>query len=484
MNDPSEHTSQVSLAINKGLLPASVISLVTDTEPSCKDVFIVNTPTTGEAITYVKQQTANEAKIAVEAADAAQPKWAGLSPRQRSTMLQRWAGLMLDEQEMLAQLLQLEQGKPLSEAMGEISYGASYIEWFAEEAVRSYGSTMSSPTDGQPMLVVKKPVGVVSAITPWNFPNAMLARKAAAALAAGCTIVAKPAAETPLSAIALRQLAIKAGIPEAVFQLVVGTDSKAIGKVLTQHPAINKFTFTGSTAVGRKLAEQCSSTVKRLSLELGGNAPFIVFADADLEQAIEGVLLAKFRNGGQTCVCANRILVDDEIYDEFARRLQQRIGELDLGPMIHAKAAKQIETLVNQAEEEGAKLLGHTDYKSEGAWLQPVVLTDVTESMSIFKSEIFGPVAPLVRFCHEDDAIRLANSTEYGLASYVYSQNHGRLWRVAEALEFGMVGMNDAAISNAAAPFGGIKQSGYGREGSSYGLDDYMYIKYLRVGGL
>jgi succinate-semialdehyde dehydrogenase/glutarate-semialdehyde dehydrogenase len=474
----------INQAIKNGLLPSARVSAALANERFSAASFVVNNPATDEALAYVEQQSASDTEAAINSAKAAQCDWAKRSSRERAGLLRSWAQALLDQQEQLAQLLNLEQGKPMHEAIGEIAYGASYIEWFAEEAFRTYGTTIPSPTDGQPLLVVKKPVGVVSAITPWNFPNAMLARKAAAALAAGCVMVAKPAAETPLSALALQQLAVKAGIPAEVFQVVVGTESTCIGRVLTQHPAVAKFTFTGSTAVGRTLAAQCSSTVKRLSLELGGNAPFIVFADADLEQALEGLLLAKFRNGGQTCVCANRILVADEVYDEFAQRLQQRLATLQLGPMIHAKAAGKIASLVREAQQQGARLMEQEDYFADGAWLKPAVLTGVTESMAIFNCEIFGPVAPLVRFNDENEAIELANATEYGLASYVYSQNHGRLWRVAEGLEFGMVGMNDAAISNAAAPFGGIKQSGYGREGSSYGLDDYMYIKYLRVGGL
>ncbi|RUO46561.1 succinate-semialdehyde dehydrogenase (NADP(+)) [Pseudidiomarina aquimaris] len=441
-------------------------------------------------VAYVSEPAANATEQAVQTAQQAQREWAARPARERATLLRRWAELLQQHAQLLAEILHAEQGKPLSEAQGEIAYGASYIEWFAEEAVRVYGSTIPAPTASKEVAVIKEPVGVVAAITPWNFPNAMLARKAATALAAGCAMVAKPAAETPLSAFALQALAVQAGIPAEVFQLVVGTDAASIGAVLTGHPTVAKFTFTGSTATGRKLAAQCAPTVKRLSLELGGNAPFIVFADADIEQAVEGLLLAKFRNAGQTCVCANRVLVQDEIHDAFVERLLERLQELSLGPLIHADAASKVATLVAQAVAEGARLhVGDSggrrqDYIADGAWLPAAVLTDVRADMAIAQQEIFGPVAPILKFATEAEALALANDTEYGLASYVFSRDHGRLWRVARGLQFGMVGMNDAAISNAAAPFGGVKQSGYGREGSLYGLDDYLSIKYLSVGGL
>jgi len=472
-------TSVIDRAIQLQLLPVTV----SEVEPMV-DSFAVNNPAMGQVLAWVVEQGVVDAEQAVQQAEKVQQQWAAQPAKQRAKQLRQWAALITAHQPLLAELLQAEQGKPMVEANAEISYGISYIEWFAEEAVRAYGSTIPAPSVDKRIVVVKQPVGVVGAITPWNFPNAMLARKAAAALAAGCSIVAKPAAETPLSALALQQLAHQAGIPEGLFTVVTTTDSAAVGQVLTQHPAVAKFTFTGSTRVGRLLAAQCSSTVKRLSLELGGNAPFIVFADADLDAAIDGLLLAKFRNSGQTCVCANRVLVEDAIYDDFAKRLQQRLDELELGPLIHSRAAQQVTDLVDEARAAGAQLLGHATYQADGAWLPPLVLTEVTDSMTIAQSEIFGPVAPLIRFSGEQQATELANNTEYGLASYVYTQNHGRLWRVGNALQFGMVGMNDAAISNAAAPFGGIKQSGYGREGSSYGLDDYQFIKYLSVGGL
>lgn len=438
-------------------------------------------------VAFVQEQAQSAAEVAVEKARIGQKAWAARPARERATLLRRWAELMLEHKALLGELLQLEQGKPLAEAEGEIAYGASYIEWFAEEAVRAYGTTIPAPQVDKEIVVVKEPVGVVGAITPWNFPNAMLARKAAAALAAGCAMVAKPAAETPLSAFAAQALAVQAGIPAEVFQLVVGTDAAAIGGVITGHEAIAKFTFTGSTAVGRKLAAQCAPSVKRLSLELGGNAPFIVFADADIEQAVEGLLLAKFRNAGQTCVCANRVLVQDSIHDVFVARLMERLADIQLGPLIHADAAHKVAAMVATAVSEGAHLQTIVEmdgYEPEGAALAAAVLTDVTPDMAIAQQEIFGPVAPIMKFATESEALALANATEYGLASYVFSRDHGRLWRLARGLEFGMVGMNDAAISNAAAPFGGVKQSGYGREGSLYGLDDYLSVKYLSLGGL
>lgn len=483
----------IAQAIAENILPATVRIDGAAAGAQQTDYFAIVNPANQQSVAWLHEQTAEHAAVAVEEAVAAQSDWAARPARERATALRRWADLLLQHQARLAEILHVEQGKPMAEAMGEIAYGASYIEWFAEEAVRVYGSTIPAPNAAKEIIVVKEPVGVVAAITPWNFPNAMLARKAAAALAAGCTMVAKPAAETPLSALALQELAVQAGIPRAAFALVIGTDAAAIGEVLTQHSDIAKFTFTGSTAVGRKLAKQCSSTVKRLSLELGGNAPFIVFADADIDAAIEGLLLAKFRNSGQTCVCANRILVQDAIYDDFAARLHERLQQLELGPLIHPQAADKVKALVDSACAAGATALrrGSPPAAEAGgaapagaAWVAPVVLTGVTADMAISAAEIFGPVAPLLRFTDEQQAIELANATEYGLASYVYSRDHGRLWRVARALKFGMVGMNDAAISNAAAPFGGVKQSGYGREGSHYGLDDYLSIKYLSVGGL
>ncbi len=483
-------TEQVAKAIAAGLLPASVTTEEPSAGVTTTPYFSVINPANQEAFAWLEQQSSQAATSAVEKAVDAQQLWAECPARERARIMRRWADLLLEHQQSLAELLHLEQGKPLTEATGEIAYGASYIEWFAEEAVRVYGSTIPAATTMKEIVVLKEPIGVVAAITPWNFPNAMLARKAAAALAAGCAMVAKPAAETPLSALALQKLAVQAGVPEAAFALVIGTDAAAIGSVLTEHPAIAKFSFTGSTAVGRKLAAQCSGTVKRLSMELGGNAPFIVFDDADIEAAVDGLLLAKFRNAGQTCVCANRVLVQDAIYDEFAERLNERVQALELGPLIHPQAAAKVKALIEEAIADGAELMPKDALynvgaaPSEGAWCDAAVLTDVTATMSISAAEIFGPVAPLMRFNSESEAIALANATEYGLASYLYSRDHGRLWRVAKALKFGMVGMNDAAISNAAAPFGGVKQSGYGREGSHYGLDDYLSIKYLSVGGL
>ncbi len=474
---------------------ASLLPTIVSVQKPAATHFVVHNPAfapqdPAAVLAYVCEPQENATVKAVETAQQAQLEWSARPARERATLLRRWAELLQQHAQLLAEILHAEQGKPLSEAQGEIAYGASYIEWFAEEAVRIYGSTIPAPTASKEIVVIKEPVGVVAAITPWNFPNAMLARKAAAALAAGCAMVAKPAAETPLSAFALQALAVQAGIPAEVFQLVVGTDAASIGAVLTGHPAVAKFTFTGSTVTGRKLAAQCAPTVKRLSLELGGNAPFMVFADADIEQAVEGLLLAKFRNAGQTCVCANRVLVQEEIHDAFVARLLERLQELALGPLIHADAAAKVAMLVSQAVAEGARLhVGDSggrsqDYTAAGARLQAAVLTGVRADMAIAQQEIFGPVAPILKFATEAEALALANDTEFGLASYVFSRDHGCLWRVARGLKFGMVGMNDAAISNAAAPFGGVKQSGYGREGSLYGLDDYLSIKYLSVGGL
>lgn len=460
--------------------------------------FAVTDPATNQAFAWLPEQSETETLAAIDRATEAFTQWRDTPARKRAELLFRWATLVREYKQELAMLLTLEQGKPLSEALGEIEYGASYLHWFSEEAPRVYGSTIPAIDGSKRIFVTKQPVGVVAAITPWNFPNAMLARKAGAALAAGCTFVAKPAQETPLSAYALQRLATMAGIPEGVFELVCGSDSAAIGQVLTTHKAIAKFSFTGSTKVGRLLAGQCSSTVKRLSLELGGNAPFIVFNDTDVQQALDGLMLAKFRNAGQTCVCVNRVLVQQEIYDEFAKRLAKRVSALkvgpgitkgtEIGPLIHARAAANVNGLVADALAAGAHditLASETaGNKSEGNWVQPRVLTQVTNDMAIAQQEIFGPIAALIPFTHEAEAVSLANDTEYGLASYVYTRDNAQLWRVAEQLEFGMVGMNDAAISNPAAPFGGVKQSGYGREGSQYGLDDYLDIKYMSMGGL
>ena len=459
------------------------------------DTFDVVNPANQQLLASVAIAGANEAEQAVLAADNAFAGWAAKPAAERAQLLQAWYQLVMQHQDDLARLLTLEQGKPLSEAKGEIAYGASYLQWFAEEAKRLYGDTIPAPSNDKRIIVQRQPVGVVAAITPWNFPNAMLARKAAAALAAGCTFIVKPAHQTPLSALALAELAHQAGIPAGVFNVVVGTDAKAIGEVLTQHVKVAKFSFTGSTAVGKQLLKQCADSVKRVSMELGGNAPFIVFDDADLDAAVQGLMAAKFRNAGQTCVCANRILVQQSVYQAFADKLAIAVtqlkvgdglaGDSQIGPLIDNKAVEKVEKLLQSALDEGAKvLLGGSKHSAGKQFFQPTLISDVNADMAISKEEIFGPVAALMAFDTEQQAIELANSTEYGLAAYFYSRDIGRVFRVAQALQFGMVGINEGIISNAAAPFGGIKQSGYGREGSKYGLDDYTDIKYLCLGGL
>ena len=457
--------------------------------------FAVQNPANQQLLVEVADAGAAEAEQAVLAANAAFAGWAAQPAAKRSELLQRWYQLVMQHQHDLARLLTLEQGKPLNEAKGEIAYGASYMQWFAEEAKRLYGDTIPAPSADKRIIVQRQPVGVVTAITPWNFPNAMIARKAAAALAAGCTFVVKPAQQTPLSALALAELAEQAGIPAGVFNVVAGSDAKAIGTVLTQHPKVAKFSFTGSTAVGKQLLKQCADGIKRVTMELGGNAPFIVFDDADLDAAVQGLLASKFRNAGQTCVCANRILVQRGVYQAFADKLAIAItqlkvgdglsGDSQIGPLIDDKALQKVTALVQSAVADGAKLLlGGTSHSAGKQFFQPTLVTEVSADMAISKEEIFGPVAPLMAFDSEAEAIALANSTEYGLAAYFYSRDIGRVFRVAQQLQFGMVGINEGIISNAAAPFGGVKQSGFGREGSKYGLDDYTDIKYLCLGGL
>ena len=401
---------------------------------------------------------------------------------------------MMEAQEDLAQILTAEQGKPLAEARGEIAYGANYIEWFAEEAKRIYGDTIPHPSNDKRIVIIKQPVGVVACITPWNFPNAMLTRKIAPALAAGCTVVCKPASETPLSALAFVELAVRAGVPAGVINIVAGI-TREIGTELTSNPIVRKLTFTGSTQVGKMLMEQCAATVKRTSMELGGNAPFIVFDDADLDEAIKGAMICKYRNAGQTCVCANRFLIQDGIYDEFAARLKEataglKLGEgidesVTVGPLINERAANDVIGFVEDAVAKGAKVAIGGNRSDLGAcFVEPTVLTNVSEDMRVFREEIFGPVAPLFRFKTEAEAIAMANDTEVGLACYFYTRDIGRIWRVAEGLEYGIVGINEGLISNEMAPFGGVKESGQGREGSKYGLDDYLEIKYMCIGGI
>jgi len=452
-------------------------------------------PASNQLIAKVHDANAKDTINAVDAASTAMPLWRAKTAKERAAILHRWFGLIMSHQEELAVLLTAEQGKPLAEARGEIAYGASYIQWFAEEARRIYGDVIPHANSNSRIIVIKQAIGVVAAITPWNFPNAMITRKAAPALAAGCTFIVKAAAETPLSALAIAELAHQAGIPAGVFNVVIGSDAAGIGKVLTGDPRVAKFSFTGSTPVGKTLLAQCAATVKKASMELGGNAPFIVFDDADIDEAIKGLLISKYRNAGQTCVCANRILIQSGIYDEFSKRLveavaQFRMGDgsqegIDIGPLITTKATQKVKDLVDDALAQGAtSLYGDTNNPIDGQFYPPTILTNVTPDMAIASNEIFGPVAPLIKFDTEQEAIDIANDTNSGLASYMYTRDIGRVWRVSEALEYGMVGINEGIISNEAAPFGGIKESGIGREGSKYGIEDYVEIKYLCMGGI
>ena len=458
------------------------------------ETLAVDNPANGKKIADVAKCGTAETRRAIEAAERAQVEWRQATAKERAAILRKWLELMLDAQEDLAQIMTAEQGKPLAESRGEIAYGASYIEWFAEEAKRVYGDTIPQPSNDKRIVVIKQPVGVVACITPWNFPNAMLARKIAPALAAGCTVVCKPASETPLSALAMAELAERAGVPAGVINIVVGK-TKEIGEELTSNPIVRKLTFTGSTAIGKMLVEQCAGTMKRTSMELGGNAPFIVFDDADVDEAVKGAIVCKFRNAGQTCVCANRILVQDGIYDEFAEKLAAAMAGLelgdgaaegvDIGPLINEKAANDVLEFVGDAVAKGAKVVAGGERSDLGScFIEPTLLTGVETDMRVFSEEIFGPVAPLFRFKDEDEAIAMANDTEFGLASYFYSRDIGRIWRVSEGLEYGIVGVNTGLISNETAPFGGVKESGQGREGSKYGLDDYLEIKYMCLGGI
>jgi succinate-semialdehyde dehydrogenase/glutarate-semialdehyde dehydrogenase len=456
--------------------------------------YSVNNPATGELIAKCASCGTAETRRAIKAAAAAMPAWRKRSAKDRASILRRWFNLMMENQEDLARIMTTEQGKPLAEARGEIAYGASYIEWFAEEGKRIYGDTIPQPSDDKRIVVIKQPVGVVACITPWNFPNAMLTRKIAPALAAGCTVVCKPANATPLSAFAFAELAEQAGIPAGVINIVTGKTAE-IGEELTSNPIVRKLTFTGSTPVGKMLMAACSKTVKRTSMELGGNAPFIVFDDADLDEAVKGAIICKFRNAGQTCVCANRILVQEGVYDAFTEKLMAATAGLKLGngmddgvhigPLINEKAANDVMGFVEDAVAKGASVVTGGQRSSLGScFVQPTILTNVNDDMRVFREEIFGPVAPLFKFKTEADAIAMANDTEFGLACYFYSRDIGRIWRVGEGLEYGIVGINEGIISNEMAPFGGVKESGQGREGSKYGLDDYLEIKYMCMGGI
>jgi len=452
--------------------------------------FAVTNPADGEVIAQISSLGQAETARAIAAAQAALPAWRGKTAKERSKVLRTWFELIMAHQEDLARLLSWEQGKPLAESRGEIAYGASFIEWFAEEAKRVYGDVIPHDKQGRRLVVIKQAIGVVAAITPWNFPNAMITRKVGPALAAGCTVVLKPASETPLSALALAELGERAGIPAGVLNVVTGTRSREIGAELTGNPAVQKLSFTGSTGIGKLLMAQCAQTIKKVSLELGGNAPFIVFEDADLDAAVEGAIGSKFRNSGQTCVCTNRLLVQNSVYDEFARRLVLAVDALKVaraetegaqqGPLINAKAVAKVEEHINDALAQGARLLaGGKPHALGGNFFEPTVLGDVTPAMLVARDETFGPLAPLFRFDTEAEAVAMANDTEFGLASYVYTRDLGRAWRVSEALEYGMVGVNEGLISTEVAPFGGIKQSGLGREGSKYGIDDYIEQKYM-----
>ena len=453
----------------------------------------VTNPANGETLATVPHMGEAETVQAIEAAERALPAWRALTAAERGRILRRWYELMMQHQDDLARIMTLEQGKPLAEARGEIAYAASYLEWFAEEGKRAYGEVIPSPAKSRRLLVLRQPVGVCAAITPWNFPSAMITRKVGPALAAGCTIVVKPSELTPLSALALGELALRAGVPAGVFNLVVGQAS-AIGGAMTASPIVRKLSFTGSTRIGRMLMEQSASTIKKLSLELGGNAPFIVFDDADVDAAVQGAMASKYRNSGQTCVCTNRFLVQAGVYDEFAEKLAQAVKALKVGnglddgvvqgPLINEDAVKKVDELLVEARGQGARVLaGGGKHELGGLWYSPTVVADVSPQMQIFSEEIFGPVSALVRFDTEEQAIAMANDTIFGLASYLYSRDASRIWRVSEALEYGMVGINTGMISTEVAPFGGIKQSGQGREGSSHGLDDYMELKYLAWAG-
>ncbi|MGB8327262.1 MAG: NADP-dependent succinate-semialdehyde dehydrogenase [Steroidobacteraceae bacterium] len=453
----------------------------------------VRNPATGERLGTIPDLGALETRAAIEAAAAAFPAWAKRTAKERAAVLKRWFELMLGNQDDLAALMTAEQGKPLAESRAEIAYAASFIEWFAEEGKRVYGDTIPSHAADKRLLVLRQPVGVVAAITPWNFPAAMITRKSGPALAAGCTFVVKPATQTPYSALAMAELAARAGIPAGVFNVVTGANSAAIGGEMTSNPSVRKLTFTGSTAVGKKLMVQCAGQVKKISLELGGNAPFIVFDDADLDAAVQGAIASKFRNTGQTCVCANRLLVQDAVYDTFSHKLVDAVallrvgdglkGVTDQGPLIDASALAKVEEHIADAVAKGAKVaVGGKRHALGGTFFEPTVVTGVTPQMLMAREETFGPVAPLFRFKTEADAIRMANDTEFGLAAYFYTRDLARSWRVQEALEYGIVGVNTGLISTEVAPFGGVKESGVGREGSKYGILDFTEIKYVCVG--
>ena len=457
--------------------------------------FDVTNAYTNEVISTLPEMGKKETDEAIMAANAAWPDWRSRTAKERAIILKKWFDLIMVNQEDLATLMTAEQGKPIAEARGEVGYGASFIEWFAEEGKRTYGDIIPTPSNDRRILVIKQPIGVVASITPWNFPIAMITRKCAPALAAGCPVVIKPAAETPLSALAITELAEQAGIPKGIINVVVGTNSSEIGKALTDNPVVRKLSFTGSTAVGKILTRNCADTMKKVSMELGGNAPFIVFDDADIDSAVSGALISKFRNTGQTCVCTNRFLVQEGIYDEFVTRLAKAVKTLNVGngmdegvnqgPLISLKALEKVKDHLSDAIDRGALVaVGGKPHKNGGTTFEPTVISNADSTMKIATEETFGPLAPVFKFSTEKEAIDMANDTEFGLASYFYTNDINRIWRVSEALEYGMVGVNEGVISNEVAPFGGIKESGLGREGSHYGIDDFLELKYICMGGL
>ena len=458
------------------------------------ETLTVSNPVDGGTLGTVPKLGADETRRAIEAAGAAYPAWRAKTAKERAVILRKWYELMIENQEDLAVIMTSEQGKPVAESRGEVVYAAAFVEWFAEEGKRVYGDTIPPPAPDRRIIVTKEPIGVAAAITPWNFPSAMITRKCAPALAAGCTMVAKPASLTPYSALALAALGERAGLPKGVFNVVTGTSSE-VGGELTSNPIVRKLSFTGSTEVGKLLMEQCAGTVKKMSLELGGNAPFIVFDDADIDAAVEGAMATKYRNMGQTCVCANRFLVQDSVYEEFTAKLSRSVSGLKVGngmeagiqqgPLIDMRAVEKVEAHISDAVGKGARVVvGGKRHALGGTFFEPTVLVDVTTDMAVTREETFGPVAPLFRFETEEQAIQMANDTEFGLASYFYSRDIGRVWRVSEGLEYGIIGINVGIISTEVAPFGGMKESGIGREGSHYGIDEFLEIKYLCMGGV
>ncbi len=458
------------------------------------DTINVNNPATGETLGTVPKMGADETRRAIEAANAAWPAWRAKTAKERGDIIRRWFNLMLENQDDLGLLMTSEQGKPLPEAKGEVVYAASFLEWFAEEGRRAYGEVIPPHMADRRVVVIKEPIGVCAAITPWNFPAAMITRKAGPALAAGCPMVVKPASATPYSALALAELAERAGVPKGVFSVVTGS-AGAIGGEMTSNPIVRKLTFTGSTEIGKVLMQQCAGTVKKVSMELGGNAPFIVFDDADLDAAVEGAMASKYRNAGQTCVCANRMLVQEGVYDAFAAKLAEAVSGLKVGsgidegvsqgPLIDMSAVEKVEEHIADALSKGARLVvGGSRHELGQSFFQPTILADVDTSMKVTKEETFGPLAPLFRFKTEEEAIAMANDTEFGLAAYFFSRDMGRVWRVSEGLEYGIVGANVGIISTEVAPFGGVKESGIGREGSHHGLDEFMEVKYICMGGV